>query len=80
MVPQWVTETKLVDVTEYKKEVRQRTVTRYKCVPETKQVTTDAHCDGSRDANPHGELHGSSSRDSRGDSDVHASRFPTGTK
>ena len=38
-VPQWTTETRSVMSTVYDYETRQRTVTRYRCVPETKPVT-----------------------------------------
>ncbi len=37
--PTWVTETRVVQVCEYRREQRQREVTVYKCVPETKTVT-----------------------------------------
>ena len=36
--PQWVTETRMVNVTKYKTEQRERTYTVQKCVPVTEQV------------------------------------------
>lgn len=39
MVPQWTTDTRTVNVTEYRNETRERTITVHKPVPETQQKT-----------------------------------------
>src|SRR5688572_6504805 len=41
LVPQWVTEKRVVNVTRCRPELRERVVTVYRCVPETRQVTRE---------------------------------------
>ena len=41
MVPQWVTERRTINVTRSRPEERERIVTVYRCVPETRQVTRE---------------------------------------
>ena len=80
MVPTWVTETRKVNVTEYRREPRERTYTVTRMVPETNAVTEEYTVMVPEHRTTYRAVHRQQAGDEAGDPGVHGQRPASGRR